>query len=329
MDKVYQVFVSSTYSDLKEERRRVSETLAKAGYIPAGMELFPATDKQQLEFIKRVIDRCDYYVVILGGRYGTLADSNISFTEKEYDYAVSMGIPVLAFLHSNPDKIEAGKTERDQKQERRLAAFRAKLSKGRIVDFWNDQHDLCTKVVIAVAQAINLAPGIGWVRGDQAVDPKVMQEMERFRADNESLKQKVADLQRSEIVFPPNLLGPNDEITMELMMRVGNETTSTNIALTPEYVIRTTVNLLTKESSENAISRHLAVTYVYNFMRKKYDEDASMDFSSKSVMQMRFQLEALDLIKAESRRGTKLTYITWALTEMGRRYVSNLFALKK
>jgi hypothetical protein len=67
MDKVYQVFVSSTYSDLKDERRHVSETLAKAGYIPAGMELFPATDQQQLEFIKRIIDRCDYYVVIIGG----------------------------------------------------------------------------------------------------------------------------------------------------------------------------------------------------------------------------------------------------------------------
>jgi hypothetical protein len=138
MDKVYQVFVSSTYSDLKDERRRVSETLAKAGYIPAGMELFPATDQQQLEFIKRVIDRCDYYVVILGGRYGSLADDKISYTEKEYEYATSTGIPVLAFLHSNPDKIEIGKSDKDKKQIERLVAFRAKLMKGRIVDFWSD-----------------------------------------------------------------------------------------------------------------------------------------------------------------------------------------------
>src|SRR6266849_1019042 len=99
MDKVYQVFVSSTYSDLQVERKHVSETLAKAGYIPAGMELFPATDQQQLEFIKRVIDRCDYYVVIVGGRYGSLADEKISFTEMEYEYARQRGIPVLAFLH--------------------------------------------------------------------------------------------------------------------------------------------------------------------------------------------------------------------------------------
>src|SRR6266705_2980965 len=73
IEKVYQVFVSSTYADLADERRRVSETLAKAGFISAGMELFPATDQQQLSFIQRVIDRCDYYVVIIGGRYGSLA----------------------------------------------------------------------------------------------------------------------------------------------------------------------------------------------------------------------------------------------------------------
>ena len=96
MDRVDQVFVSSTYADLRDERRRVSETLAKAGYIPAGMELFPAADERQLEYIKRVIDRSDYYVVIVGGRYGTLADDNLSCTEKEYEYALARKIPVLA-----------------------------------------------------------------------------------------------------------------------------------------------------------------------------------------------------------------------------------------
>ena len=52
MDKVYQVFLSSTFDDLKNERQQISNTLAKAGYIAAGMELFPATDQQQLEYIQ-------------------------------------------------------------------------------------------------------------------------------------------------------------------------------------------------------------------------------------------------------------------------------------
>src|SRR5258705_11287944 len=105
MDKVYQVFVSSTYEDLKGERQDVTNSLAKAGYIAAGMELFPATDQQQLEYIQRVIGRSDYYVVIVGGRYGSLAENGLSYTENEFDYARSRGIPVLAFLHSDPKSI--------------------------------------------------------------------------------------------------------------------------------------------------------------------------------------------------------------------------------
>jgi len=110
----------------------IEEALAKAGYISSGMELFPATDQQQLEFIKLVIDRCDYYVVIVGGRYGSLADDNVSFTEKEYEYAISKKIPVLAFLHAYPEKIEVGKTDQNEEKSKRLRAFRERLANGRI-----------------------------------------------------------------------------------------------------------------------------------------------------------------------------------------------------
>lgn len=128
MEKVFQVFVSSTFSDLADERRQVTNTLAKAGYIAAGMELFPATDQQQLDFIKRVIDRSDYYVVIVAGRYGSLADDKLSYTEHEYEYARSKGIPVLAFLHGDTDKIEIGKTDKDPKKAKNLELFRTKVS---------------------------------------------------------------------------------------------------------------------------------------------------------------------------------------------------------
>ena len=96
MEKLFHMFVSSTYSDLQEERGRVSEALSKAGHVPEGMEIFPASSQKQLDFIKRVIDRCDYYVVILGGRYGSMASADISFTELEFEYAISKGLPTLA-----------------------------------------------------------------------------------------------------------------------------------------------------------------------------------------------------------------------------------------
>ena len=46
MDKRYQVFVSSTYTDLMDERKSVTQTLMELDCIPAGMELFPAVDEE-------------------------------------------------------------------------------------------------------------------------------------------------------------------------------------------------------------------------------------------------------------------------------------------
>lgn len=70
MEKRYQVFVSSTYEDLQEERREVMQALLELDCIPAGMELFPASSENQWSLIKRVIDDCDYYLLIIAGRYG-------------------------------------------------------------------------------------------------------------------------------------------------------------------------------------------------------------------------------------------------------------------
>ena len=98
MDKKYQVFVSSTFEDLKEERERVIETLLNKNCIPVGMEYFPAADDEQMTIIRQLIDECDYYVLILGGRYGSIEPkTQKSYTQLEYEYALERGIPISAF----------------------------------------------------------------------------------------------------------------------------------------------------------------------------------------------------------------------------------------
>lgn len=42
MEKKYQIFVSSTYEDLKKERDKVFATILKMNHFPIGMELFNA-----------------------------------------------------------------------------------------------------------------------------------------------------------------------------------------------------------------------------------------------------------------------------------------------
>lgn len=87
MDKRYQVFVSSTFLDLQEERQEVMQALLELDCIPSGMELFPAANEDQWSLIKKVIDDCDYYIVVLAGRYGSVGPDGYSYTEMEYRYA--------------------------------------------------------------------------------------------------------------------------------------------------------------------------------------------------------------------------------------------------
>ncbi|POY38908.1 hypothetical protein C3L50_11400 [Flavobacterium alvei] len=97
--KKYQIFISSTFTDLINERQAAVEAILKKGHIPAGMELFSANNKSQWEVIKKWIDDSDIYVLILGGRYGSIDNSTgLSYTEMEYNYAIEKGKPFFALI---------------------------------------------------------------------------------------------------------------------------------------------------------------------------------------------------------------------------------------
>jgi len=169
MDKRYQVFVSSTYKDLIEERQQVFQTLMEMDCIPAGMEYFSAIDEDQFEFIKKVIDDCDYYLLIIGGKYGTLAEDRISYTEKEFDYAISKGKKAVVLVHKDPDKILTGKSEVDPEKRAKLESFKNKAMTGRLVDFWEDTKDLKYKALQSITTTRKLFPAVGWVRASLAI----------------------------------------------------------------------------------------------------------------------------------------------------------------
>jgi hypothetical protein len=127
MERRHQVFISSTFADLKAERREIIQSLLEMDCIPAGMEMFPAANEDQMTLIEGVIDQCDYYLVVIGGRYGSMSAEGISYTEQEYDYAVSRGIPVMGFVPEAPDDIPQGKTDKNDDAAQKLAAFQSKV----------------------------------------------------------------------------------------------------------------------------------------------------------------------------------------------------------
>lgn len=163
MKKKYQVFISSTYEDLKEERAAVTQCLLDNNCIPVGMEQFPASNMSQMEYIEKMLDDCDYYILIIGGRYGSLDDDGVGYTEKEYNYAQQKGIPVMAFVNLHPEKLPNEKCEHANIEK--FKAFRDRVRNAKkLVKGYSDIGDLKANVVTAVNAAICEYPGIGWVR---------------------------------------------------------------------------------------------------------------------------------------------------------------------
>lgn len=96
-----QVFVSSTYDDMKAERQAAVQAILEAGHIPAGMELFSAGDTEQFKIIENWIDQSDVYMLILGGRYGSIEPtSQRSYIECEYRYALRQRKRVFSLVMS-------------------------------------------------------------------------------------------------------------------------------------------------------------------------------------------------------------------------------------
>ncbi|HJV89245.1 MAG TPA: DUF4062 domain-containing protein [Holophagaceae bacterium] len=202
MDKRYQVFISSTYADLKEERQRIIQALMEMDCIPAGMELFPAADEDQFAFIKKIIDDCDYYILMIGGRYGSLTATGISYTEQEYEYALSRGLRVIALLHESPDDIPLGKSEKDPVLRERLRHFRERVSKERLVRFWKSASELPGIVALSLSKTIKTYPALGWVRADKVASETLFEELNEVRKQNAGL---AAELKRNQGLAKPSL----------------------------------------------------------------------------------------------------------------------------
>lgn len=133
MEKKYQIFISSTYKDLIEARSKVRDAILSMMHFPVGMEMFNAADEEQWEIIQETIDSSDYYVLILGQRYGSViesgSDAGISYTEKEFRYAREKKIPVLVFIIDDDVAIKPEFIEKDPESIKKLADFKTEAKK--------------------------------------------------------------------------------------------------------------------------------------------------------------------------------------------------------
>ena len=350
MNKRYQVFISSTYSDLVEERRYVMQALMEMDCIPAGMELFPAADEEQWEFIKKIIDDCDYYLLIIGGRYGSISSDDISYTEKEYDYAVKQGLKVICLIHKNPDAIPVGKSEKDPEMQKRLISFCEKAKKGRLVKFWENPEELKTLAITGLNYVIRNSPAIGFVRANLVPDENSISEILRLRNKITELEIQLETISNHAPAGAEELAQGEDLFVMNYNYKVSYPKTMWDISLEDDSEYYTTnteyswnnifaaiAPTMVNEALENVLKEQLNSTisdsnYEKLSKKKEFAGKIISDFkiNDKDFHTIVVQLKSLGLIiKSTKNRSVRDTGTYWTLTPYGDNVMTRLIAIKR
>ena len=337
MEKKYQVFVSSTYRDLTEERQEVIQALLELDCIPVGMELFPAADDDQWTLIKRLIDDCDYYILIVGGRYGSLNEKGISYTQMEYEYALSKGIPIISFLHKNPENITVGKSEKEPTLKLKLEGFK-KLVEQKMCKYWETATELGSQVSRSLVKLIKDKPRPGWTRADKATSEEATREILELK---NKLLELETELSSGKITNPEgieNLQQGDDEFEIEYtyeFYRSGWNNKSDKVQLTWNEVYYILAPLMVDEATERELKASINEVIFQkvkdttlkgytssNLQRPKIND---VDFQTVKV-----QFRALGLItKSDKKRSIKDNQTYWTLTNLGDQMMVKLRALKK
>ena len=322
MDKKYQVFVSSTYEDLQEERKAVMESLLQMNCFPVGMEYFNASDESQWDVIKQLIDECDYYVLIIAGRYGSIEESTgISYTQKEYEYAVSKGIPVITFLHKEPNSLPKSKTEQNEESETKLNVFKTDVQK-RLCRFWTTADNLASQVILSLNSLIKTKPRVGWVKADQ-MNAESSKEILKLREQIDALNATIRELEDKDPEGIEELQQGEDEMTILYINSLyGNQ----SFKFSWNRIISALAPHMINECSENALKLAL-----HDIVKQVSQNSPSIhSLSEDSFQTVKVQLIALGIIKPSAKKHSTTDANTyWTLTPYGNRLMMRLKALKK
>ncbi|BEL85356.1 MULTISPECIES: DUF4062 domain-containing protein [Serratia] len=334
MDKRYQVFVSSTFTDLEDERKHVIQTLMEMDCIPAGMELFPAIDEEQWEFIKRIIDDCDYYLLIIGGRYGSVADDGLSYTEKEFDYAVSKGLKVIVLVHENPGQLPVDKSELNPDSREKLASFIAKASDGRLRKTWASVKDLPGLVALSMTKTIKTYPATGWVRANRISNEASLQELNTLHKENDVLRARVAELElleskSSEVLELADFDDLYDFTCQSYFPKTGYTAAAYrawDVSMSWGEIFYAVSPFLISNTNESTVSSTLALAA----QKKARAGGRSPEVITQFLKTISVQLQAYGLINVRSLKTVKGGMaLFWSLTDLGNKKMVSLRTIKK
>lgn len=350
MEKKFQVFISSTFKDLADERQEVIQALLELDCIPVGMELFPAADDDQWTLIKRLIDDCDYYILIVGGRYGSLSSTGHSYTQMEYEYALSKAIPIISFLPKDPGSIHASKIELDPSQQVKLAEFKVVVQK-KLCRYWESPVELGSLVSRSLIRLIKDKPQPGWVRASHLPSEDTSNEILQLRKYIDDLKQELSEAKTSIPEGTEDLSQGDDlvDVTYTVLGDFDDElyANSWNDGTVLQYTrsVKTTWNEIFFNISPlllNEISETTFIDTLNKLIKKKANEEMIKELASAGryprnfviveddFQTIKLQLRALGLItECDDHRRLEAIERYWRLTTYGDNVMTRLRAVRK
>ncbi len=327
MEKKLQVFVSSTYLDLKKERQGAVQAILKSGHIPAGMELFTAGSESQLETIKRWIDEADIYMLILGGRYGSLEPvTSLSYTEIEYDYAVTTGTPFFSVVIDEKELQKRGdaSTEQNSTSAEKLAIFREKVLR-RTSSFFTDEKDVKPAVMETVADFESRYDLEGWVKGNHHDNTKLLIELNDLRKKVDDYRGRLDVLSAAS---HPELASGTDQFELKGTYKISTFTTKWSATLTWDEIFSFIGPELFQHVNQAAVNTSLARSVLTHTQPKVTDKYPSVD--KETFETVGIHLHGLGLIEINDLTTTiKTVALFWRLTDKGRKYLTEIRAVKR
>lgn len=346
MEKRYQVFVSSTYEDLQEERKEVMQALLELDCIPAGMELFPASNDDQWTLIKQVIDDCDYYLLIIGGRYGSTNEDGKSYTQMEFEYALEVGKPIISFLPKNPQMIPTGKCDADAEKKEKLEKFK-ELTKKKMIKYWENPENLGSVVSRSMVKLIKDFPAEGWVKSNSAVDEVSLAEISKLQKENSELRERLQAIATEAPKGTEKFAQGDDTISVTFSLRCVKKRTNklctytTSLDFSWNELFASIAPGMIDECTEIEMGhtiRRLICSYKSVFFNDQEFElidsnwTRELTIKKEDFERIKVQFRALGLICLSSKkrtRSTKDTNTYWTLTPYGDYIMTQLLAIKK
>lgn len=274
--------------------------------------------------IKSLIDECDYYILIIAGRYGSVEPaSGKSYSQKEFEYAKSKGIPTISFIHEHPEELPDKYTEKEHKEE--LNQFR-EIAKNSLVCHWNTKGDLTKDVVLSLIGEFKTHPRIGWMRADEKPSNEQNKELLRLKEENEKLTERIKTLEETAPEGTDDLCQGEDEFNIQITAIIDhNYEESFEYKMSWNDICRAILPHLVQFCWEYNMS-----TSLKEFIESREPQYRRVHINDLSFQTIKVQLIALGLItEAPKVKTSKTLAAAWTLTKYGALTMMRLGAIRR